>query len=323
MGGVPPAIDLLSQSGVSFDPSLRAAAEPVQEQGTGLLQALAIGFVLALLTLLFALWHSDYYLLSSVERPTHPKHNLLRPGMGLGLWLGIASTAFILINLLYVLRRSTKNRFQWGSLQLWMTSHIATGLFALMTAVLHSSMAPGDSPGGRAFWALAVLIVTGAIGRYFYAYVPRATNGRELDLAEARAQLETLSEECTGEERSFRKQALEEVSGLLDRRQWKQSFVGRARAILGLSLGMRQIAKRIQLFGAERGIPEAQVQEVVALARRAHSASIWVGHFEDLRAVLATWRYVHRWATVFMLLLLVVHIIHALSFAAAGGGGLR
>lgn len=318
-GGTPPT-ELLSQSGVSFDSSLRRPAEPIGEQGTGILQAVLIGFGLALVTLLFALWHSDYYLLSDVERPTHPKHNLLRPGMGLGLWLGIASTAFILVNLLYVLRRSTKVRFQWGSLQLWMTSHIATGLLALMTAILHSSMAPGDSPGGRAFWALAVLVVTGAIGRYFYAYVPRATNGRELDLAEAKAQLQQMSEEWSGEERSFRKQALEEVTDLLERRQWKQSFLGRVRAILGLSLGTRRLEKKIRHFGAERGIPQEQVDQTVALARQAQRASVMVGHYEDLRGVLATWRYLHRWVTVLMLLLLIVHIVHSLSFGASGGG---
>ncbi len=318
-GGTPPT-ELLNQSGVSFDSSLREPEVPTEEQGTGLLPAMAIGFTLALVTLLFALWHSDYYLLSDVQRPTHPKHNMLRPGMGLGLWLGISSTAFIVINLLYVLRRSTAIRWQWGSLQLWMTSHIATGVLALLTAILHSSMAPNDTPGGRAFWALCVLIVTGAIGRYFYAYVPRATNGRELDLTEARAQLEKMSEDWTGEERSFRKQAMEEVSDLLDRRQWKQSFFGRVRAILGLSLSTRRLVKKIRRIGAERSIPEEQVQETVSLVKRAHRASLMVGHYEDLRGVLATWRYLHRWVTVLMLLLLIVHIIHSLSFGASSGG---
>ena len=31
-----------------------------------------------------------------------------------------------------------------------------------------------------ALGAFAVLLVTGAVGRYFYAWIPRAANGREL-----------------------------------------------------------------------------------------------------------------------------------------------
>ncbi len=67
-----------------------------------------------------------------------------------------------------------------------MTSHVATGILALLCAMLHGAMAPGDTVDGHAFLALTVLLVTGAIGRYFYAYVPRAANGRELELSEVK-----------------------------------------------------------------------------------------------------------------------------------------
>jgi len=37
--------------------------------------------------------------------------------------------------------------------------------------------------------ALVVLLATGAVGRYFYAWVPRAANGHELALADVKARL--------------------------------------------------------------------------------------------------------------------------------------
>jgi cytochrome b561 len=50
------------------------------------------------------------------------------------------------------------------------------------------------------------------------------------------------------------------------------------------------------------------------LARRAHRAALMVAHFEDLRALLNSWRYLHRWVAALMVLLLVVHVVFALAY---------
>jgi hypothetical protein len=92
-GGIAP-FELLERSGVSFDPALRKPVEPISEQGTGLLQALAIAFALALLALAWALWHRDYYSLPADARPADAKHAFLRPGRGLGLGFGIAAAGW-------------------------------------------------------------------------------------------------------------------------------------------------------------------------------------------------------------------------------------
>ena len=73
-----------------------------------------------------------------------------------------------------------------------MTSHVATGILAFLLATLHAAMAPRHTVGGHACGRSAFLLVTGAIGRYFYAYVPRAANGRELELDEVKTRLEPL-----------------------------------------------------------------------------------------------------------------------------------
>jgi len=147
------------------------------------------------LALVFALWHADYYTTPPVARPEHPKHELLRPGMGLGLFLGVLAMLLVTVNLLYLARRSPSVALRFGSLRAWMTSHVATGILALLAATLHAAMSPGNTLGGRAYAALAFLLVTGAIGRYLYSYVPRAANGRELELADVRKQLREVSDE--------------------------------------------------------------------------------------------------------------------------------
>ena len=81
-------------------------------------------------------------------------HILLRRGVYGGTFtllvhdlerLGIAATVMIVVNLAYLLRRSPSIKFNLGSLQLWMTSHVATGILAFLFAMLHGAMSPGDT----------------------------------------------------------------------------------------------------------------------------------------------------------------------------------
>ena len=313
-GGAAP-LDVLQAAGVSFDPSLRDATSAPGEEGTGLLRALGTGLVIALATLAWALWHLEYYALPADVRPTHPKHTFLRPGEGIGLVLGIGATVLIVINLAYLLRRSPRLPwFQFGSLRTWMTSHVATGVLAFFCAALHASMSARDNVGGHAFAALGVLLVTGAIGRYLYSYVPREANGRELELAEVRSRLTRLAEEWDDGQRRFRGRARDMVEGLVASQRWQGSFMGRFRALLLGTRDLRRAVKRLEREGRAEGLAEMQIQEALRLTRRAFRAAVAVNHYEELRAVASTWRYLHRWVALLMVVLVVVHVIYAVIY---------
>jgi thioredoxin reductase/Pyruvate/2-oxoacid:ferredoxin oxidoreductase delta subunit len=315
IGGVTP-YDLLGRAGVSFDPEDREKPSEVGERGTGLGRAVAIGFGLALVALLFAVWHADYYTLSDAVRPEHVKHPLLRPGMGFGLLMGVAAMLLVVVNLLYLVRRSPKFTFARGSLRAWMTSHVATGILALLCATLHAAMAPGNTVGGRAYWALAVLLVTGAVGRYLYAYVPRAANGRELELAEVRKRLGRVSDEWDRGRIQFAERARHVVEELIGRIQWRASLPGRVLALIGVQRGLHRALDELRSRGRAEGVAEDQIEEVLALARRAHGTALMTAHFEDLRALAGSWRYLHRWAAVLMVLLVVLHVAFALMYGS-------
>jgi len=301
-GGTPP-VALLEDAGVSFDPAMRDAPAPPSEQGSGLWPALAAAFVLTVLALAWALRHADYYGLPMPERPTHEKHEWLRPGQGIGLALGLAAAGLIVLNLAYLARRADWRGFRFGSLRLWMTSHVATGILALLCATLHGAMMPGDTVGGRAFWALVVLAVTGAIGRYFYAYVPRAANGRELELAEIRGRLAELSAEVEAY-----------VARDVTDRQWSGSFFGRLLALAGMHGAERRMVARIRRDARRRRLSPAALRETIGLARRAYRTALMAAHYEDLRALLQSWRWFHRWIALLMVLLVLVHVWSALAY---------
>jgi thioredoxin reductase len=328
-GGVAP-FELLGRSGVSFDPALRPATRLPGEQGTGLVTALAAALVLALACLAFALWHADYYLLPAEARPEHAKHAWLRPGRALGLGFGLAALGLVGVNLLYLLRRAQRPRFPvWrlGSLKAWMTSHIATGVLAFLCAALHAGLAPRDTVGGHGLGALFVLIASGAVGRYFYAYVPRAANGRELALNEVKAELARLDASFAGEQAGFRTSARGAVLGLAERGQWGASFTTRLLALAGVQRELRRALARIAADGARLGVAPERVRATLRLARHAHRTALMAAHYEDLRCLAASWRWLHRWVAALMLLLVALHVLYALAYGAhapfAGLGGER
>lgn len=323
MAGGTPMQGLLEDCGVSFDPSLRPAADPIEEQGVGLRRALSIALALCVAVLAWTAWHFDYYSLPESQRPTHPSHPFLRPALGFGLWMGIVATAMVALNLIYLWRRKPGSKLRWGSLKLWMTSHVATGVLAFLCALLHGAMAPGATPGGHALLALAVLMVTGAIGRYFYAWLPRAANGRELKLGEARARLQALEAEESQLPRGYASRCRNAVEELIESRQWSGNFFGRLLAVVGMRRDLKRCIKRLAKEGLAEGIPPHQVHASLKMAREAHQAALMVAHFEDLRALLNTWRWLHRWFAALLVLLLLVHIYQAMFFGAFAfhGGG--
>ncbi|MCA8958298.1 MAG: NAD(P)-binding domain-containing protein [Planctomycetes bacterium] len=316
VGGVPP-FDLLRGAGITFD----HASTPVEREersGTGLVRVLAVTLALTVSVVGWVLWHGDYYGLAAEHRPTHAKHSLLRPGMGLGLAFGIAAVLLILVNLAYLLRRGKVLGIRFGTLRGWMTSHVATGVLALLCTLVHAAMRPGDTPGGHAFWALLVLLLTGAAGRYLYAIVPRAANGRELELTEIRAEIDALAAQwnSTGDSHGFGMFARDQVKTAIDQRQWHSSFLGRLLGMCGVQVQLSRLLERLRGEAHRRGIADEQLGATVALARRAFANATAAAHFEDLRAVLGTWRYLHRWVAALMVLLVVVHAVHALTYGS-------
>ena len=318
-GGIPP-FELLEASGVSFDPKDRPRVEPLAERGTGLVPALACALVLGLATLAWSAYHHDYYGASLSERAGSELHGWLRPAGGLGLAFGIGATALILCNLAYLLRRALRFPLRFGSLQAWMTSHLVTGLVALLLTLLHAGLVPRDTIGGHAAIALAVLVLSGAVGRYFYAFVPRAANGRELALEDVRLELAQLSSGWERTNRDFGDRVRLRIDALIAAGHWQGGFLARLASLLSSQRRMRGVLAEIRAEGILEGIPEAQLDELEGLARRAHRTALMASHYEELRALLGTWRYLHRWVALLMVLLVVAHVVAALRYAEFGGG---
>jgi len=314
-GGIAP-FKLLEDSGVSFDHADHDAPAPVGEQGTGLLPALAVALALSLGAAAFALFHRAYYALPAAERTATAQHAWLRPAGGIGLVTGVLASALIIVNLAYLVRRTRIGTRLPGSLRSWMTSHLVTGVLAFLFVLVHAGFAPRGSAGGRAFATLTIVVAAGALGRYVYSFVPRAANGRVMDLDEVRTQLATLSGE--GDRAGcgdFGETVRREIEHLADPAAWRASL---PRRLLALLTGQRRLTAslaRLRKAGVDSGVSHDALESLIALALRAHRTTLAATHYEDLRALTSSWRYLHRWLALLMVLLAVLHVTTALRYA--------
>ena len=154
----------------------------------------------------------------------------------------MAAALLVLANLSYLLRRARSIPLRAGSLRAWMSAHVATGVLALAAAAVHGAGLPEDSPGGHALWALLVLFGSGLVGRYLYAQLPRAANGRELRVEEARAELAQVQQAWSGARHGFGRAVRREVEALCLREQWGGGFVAR---LVGFARGRGRLARSL------------------------------------------------------------------------------
>jgi len=154
---------------------------------------LTVGYVVTgLLLLALLIYGADYYWVSAAHRALSPKHALLKPSGTIGLRLGMIGFLMFLLIYIYPLRK----RWAWlgrqGSSRHWLDFHVLLGLTAPVVVTFHSSF-KFSGIAGVAYWIMIIVSLSGVVGRYIYAQIPRSLNSAELSLKEAQDQSASLA----------------------------------------------------------------------------------------------------------------------------------
>jgi hypothetical protein len=154
---------------------------------------LKIGYLAAgLLALAILIYGFNYYLLSAAQRAFSPKHAYLKPSGTIGLRLGMLGFLMFLLIYLYPLRKKWAWLGKQGNSRHWLNFHVLLGLTAPIVITFHSSF-KFSGIAGVAYWLMILVSLSGIVGRYIYAQIPRSLNFAELSFKEAQEKSNQLA----------------------------------------------------------------------------------------------------------------------------------
>jgi hypothetical protein len=128
-----------------------------------------------------------YYLAPIAEKVRHPLHPLLRQSGSLGHLLGITGALFMLLLLLYSLRKRFRFARKWGNLNTWLQAHIFLGFTGPLLVLFHTVFKVNGIVA-IAFWSMVLVVLSGMVGKYIYELIPRSLSGMELNRIELEAE---------------------------------------------------------------------------------------------------------------------------------------
>ncbi len=264
-------------------------------------------YLSALAALALLLWDGhSFYLTPVALRSHHDGYWRFKPGGTVGLPLGVAGSAMMVLLLAYSFRKRVRALRGLGPLNRWLDVHIFLGVVGPLLIVLHSSFKVHGLVA-LSFWSMVAVALSGVLGRYLYLQIPRTRAGEELTLGEVtqldRRLAARLRTEFGLDDRSLAR--LEELTTPPPPR-------GLGGALVGLVAAQLTLNRRLRAFGREcRSVPRHLVVELLRLARLKAVARRRIVLWDALQRLFHYWHVVHKPFAVVMYVFMIVHVVVA------------
>jgi hypothetical protein len=233
--------------------------------------------------------------------------------------LGVASFGGIY---LYAVRKHVKWLGRIGKTKRWLDVHVVMGTAAPVLITFHAAFRMRGL-AGAAYWIMLVVALSGFVGRYLYAQVPRRINAAELSLREMQA----VTEELTDRLQSQSVVSADELRPLLSvpakeevERLWAPVALALMLACdLKRPFRVARIRRRavtgrpriLSLWGLLHS-HQANLERVIDLARQRSWMATKLSFLAKTRQVFHLWHVVHRPFSYSFAVLVCVHIGFAL-----------
>ncbi len=263
-----------------------------------------------------AIYGQDYYRLGQADRPYSPKHHLLKPGGTLGVNLGLAGVLILCAIFLYPLRK----RWGWlqkqGSSKHWLDHHVVLGVAAPVCIAFHASF-KFRGLAGIAFWVMVTVSLSGLIGRYLYAQIPRQMASAEssLRMFQDELQYQKIIPQADLRRLLIRLPAPNSVTN------WSALRALSYMVASDMARPFRVARLRLQVMGFKRGIRSMTglltprnflLDEVILLARKQAVLSRRILFLSHAEKVFKLWHVVHKPFSYAFAVLAITHIAVAM-----------
>lgn len=292
-------------------------AEGRHRLGVHLLMFLYTAIIIAV-----AAYGFDYYRLSPPQRAFHPLHAQLRPSGVIGIRLALLSVASFVAIYLYAVRKRWKWLGKVGKTRNWLDVHVVLGVAAPALATFHAAFKT-RGVAGAAYWIMIAVMLSGFVGRYFYAQIPRRINAAELSLQE----MQCMTDELTHDLQTQNLISSEELQPLLvvpAKEEVEKLTVARAvlvmlacdlkRPFLVARIRRRGLSSFGKVITAGGLLPsrEASLEKIINLAKRRAWMAAKISFLAKTHQVFNLWHVVHRPFSYAFAMLICVHITVAL-----------
>lgn len=279
-------------------------------------------FYLTVLT--WAVMHGlSYYRLPLDQRPYHPLNRELRSSGPIGIRLGLLGLASFGLIFLYAVRKRFKPLARVGKTKHWLDVHIVLGISAPALITFHSCFKMRGL-AGTSYWIMLAVMMSGFIGRYLYAQIPRRINAAELSLQE----MASMTNELTSQLQMQSLVSVHELKPLLavpDKASVEAMPVVAAlvlmfvcdlkRPFLVARVRRRALTAggKIRTFGGLLPSPERGLERVIDLARQRSWIATKISFLAKTHQVFHLWHVVHRPFSYSFAILVCVHVGVAVS----------
>ena len=264
-----------------------------------------------------------YYRLDQADRVYSPAHAVFRPSGSMGLKLGIFGLFLFFCLFVYPVRKRSKWLSSIGKTKNWLDFHVLFGISAPLIITLHSSFKFGGL-AGVAYWIMISVAVSGFIGRYIYAQVPRSLNTAEMTLTEMQTMSAELARDLANES-VVDWHHLEPLLALPSASQvnrmpvlgalWWMLRLDLARPFHVSRIRRRALGPwgRVRSLGGFLSSGQQRIEVVIAAARKQSWISSKMLFLRRIQQMFHLWHVIHRPFSYSFAALAVIHIVLAVS----------
>jgi hypothetical protein len=247
---------------------------------------------------------------------------LYTPGSDLGYNLGLIGSIFMLLLLLYPLRKRAQFLQRAGELRVWFKVHMFLGIAGPVLILYHSTLRVASLNAAVAFYSMLIVAGSGIIGRFIYTKIHHGLYGRQATLRERQEHL-GLQGESLKSKFHFAPRVEQRLKDLeaYATDQTRLGLLG-VRRFLALAVrtryaywrSIREVAQVLSRAAAERGWPRGERAHRIRVARRMLKGYMRelqeVAQFRTYERLFSLWHVLHV-PFVFMLVFsAIVHVVY-------------
>ena len=274
------------------------------------------------IALVIAGYGFDYYTLSSADRPFSPKHQILRPSGTIGMKLGMFGVLLFFLIYLYPLRKKWGWLARQGNSRHWLDFHVVLGTAAPIIIAFHASFKFGNI-AGMAFFSMLAVTLSGFVGRYLYAQIPRKVNAAELSMKELEEIKESMRARLAEQKLTFGKRLealyelpthkeVERMPMLLSLTRMIWIDCKRPLRLSLLRMEATSFSSWIMSLGGLRRTRDVKLEHAIDVARRQSALSKRILFLSRTQQVFHMWHIVHRPFSYAFVILAIIHITLAI-----------